>query len=122
MSLVSLSTVRSLLAAAPRRGRGRAYSPALVQQALEVVRQQRERGRTLEQIASALGVPLSSILRWQRGASADRAHRAEVVSGAFLPVELTSVRTGGVVVHGPGGLRVEGLNVEMLSVLLRSLM
>ena len=118
MTPLSVPEMRSLLAAAPRRGRGRFYSPELIQQALQLVDQEKARGVKLPHIAEALGVPLSALFRWQQlGAPSKQSDSLST----FLPLRV-SAEGSSIVVHGPGALRIEGLEVSSLALLLRSLL
>ena len=72
----------------------------------------RAAGEPLGAIASALGIPQSSLLRWAAPAkAAPRFSRVRVTSGASE----SGVRAW--TVHGPAGLRIEGLTVAEVAAL-----
>lgn len=74
-------------------------------------------GKSVDEVARKLGLDGVTLRRWLR-----RERRAKA---AFAPVRMEPVKreepVGGVVVHGPGGLRIEGMGVEEVAELLRRL-
>ena len=92
------------------------YTAALCAQAVEYGRTRHEEGASLEAAARELGISRKALWKWSTEASAATDfHRVEVV-----PDKPQASRTGSrLVLHGPGGVRVEGLDVESLAELLR---
>ena len=76
----------------------------------------------MEEVARQLGMSSWTLSRWS---SAARRDRKEPEGAGLVPVEVKAERAvargGGLVVHGPGGVRVEGLRVEDAVALLRGL-
>ncbi len=64
----------------------------------------------MTELAAALGLPVLTLTRW---ASRER-------TALFRPVSVVDARSA-VVVHGPRGLRIEGLDAAGLAELLRRL-
>jgi hypothetical protein len=91
--------------------RSRRYPPAVRASAIAWARAQRAAGATVEEVSAALGIPWQTLQRWS----------FDTVESAFKPVELVEEAPSGLVVHGPCGLRVEGLDVTTLASLLRML-
>jgi len=110
-----LSEFRSGTRRLGRRGNGTRYPALLRQRGAEYLRARRGSGTPLGTVARELGVGGGTLLRW----AAEARGRA---GAAFIPVRVTAppVATG-MVVHGPGGLRIEGLDVATLVELLRRL-
>jgi transposase-like protein len=108
---------RAAVRRAGPRGAGRRYPPAVRQLAVEYFRRRRAAGATLASISRELGVKRHTLVGWtaapEVAAEAPRFVPVHVVADA--PVEL------GIVVHGPGGLRVEGLDLAGVAELLRRL-
>jgi DNA-binding transcriptional regulator YiaG len=107
--------------------RGR-FTEALRRQVLEYLRARQAGGGTQEEVARELGMSSWTLSRWSgraRRAEAEEASRARAQGArAFSAVEVRSevgVSTGALVVHGPGGVRVEGLGVAQVAALLRGL-
>lgn len=108
--------------------RGR-FTDALRAQVLTYLRERQEEGGTQEEVARELGMSSWTLSRWS-----GRARRAEAGTqrsaasaqrpSAFSAVEVKSepqVGAGTLVLHAPGGVRVEGLGVAQVVVLLRGL-
>lgn len=107
--------------------RGRFTEP-LRMQVLEYARARQAQGDTLEQVARQLGLSGWTLSRWSGRARREQAGAAQAVnpSGAesgFHPVEVRqeAVAAGSLVVHGPRGVRIEGLSLEGLVALVRGL-
>jgi hypothetical protein len=111
MDSLTLALRQSLARAAEGRGRPR-YPEALRQRVVAHVRDRRARGASLGLLANELGLAVPTLVRW----SGPRpAFRPVVVAPA------SPAAPGHLVVHGPGGLRVEGLTLEEAAELLRRL-
>jgi hypothetical protein len=80
-------------------------------------RQEREReGASGRQVARELGVSEATLARWGPG--------REEPAGSFRAIEVVlepARSVGAMVVHGPRGLRIEGLSVEQLAELVARL-
>jgi hypothetical protein len=88
----------------------------LKREALEYVAARREQGATEETAAAEINLSALTISRWRR----ERASS----SPRFLPVVIEQPSAEAVrqlVVHGPCGLRVEGLDIDGLAALVRRL-
>lgn len=85
--------------------------------ATEYLRERREAGTPLSAAARELGVKRHTLLAW-----AAEAERAAPAPG-FVPVRVIAetAAPSAIVVHGPGGLRIEGLRFADVVALLRAL-
>jgi predicted transcriptional regulator len=72
---------------------------------------QRAAGIPIEKIGEEVGVPWRTIRRWLSDAR----------RGRFHAVEIEAQPRAAVVVHGPHGIRVEGLDLDSVAELLRRL-
>jgi transposase len=124
----ALAALRSELSQtrATRKGCGWAYSQEVRSRALEYVGRRRAEGIAVTRIAVELGIPHQTLEYWLNG----RKPKPVLVKGALLPVTLDGEvvepvervsAPGAWVVHGPGGLRIEGLDVAALAELIRRL-
>jgi transposase len=98
------------------------YTAEQRQEAVAYVRARQQQGASIEEAARELGMSSWTLSRW--GSAARRAQQ-EPARAALVPVEVkparSAARGGALVVHGPGGVRVEGLSVEDAVALLRGL-
>lgn len=99
------------------RGAGRRYPASLRQVATEYLRQRQADGVAVSTIAGELGVKRHTLLAWAAAAI------GAVATPGFVPVRVVADGTARspIVVHGPGGLRIEGLDVAGVIALLRGL-
>ena len=98
--------LRAALAKADRSGTGSPYPEALRRAAVDYHRQRREEGASVRVVAAELGVSGLSLSRWSRSPGRP--------GQGFRAIELVAEpvrRAGPVVVHGPRGIRIEGLTV-----------
>jgi len=96
------------IAARPKRTR---FSPELAARIRVHVATRRAHGTTMQVLAEDLGIALDTLYRWQREEPRGPAvRRVEVVDGPRH-----------IVVHGPCGVRVDGLALDDLAALLRKL-
>ena len=95
------------------RGPGRRYPASMRQKAEDYLRARRQAGVPVGLIARELGLGGGTLARWAR--------RRRSVSAAFVPVRVAAAAVGGFIVHAPGGLRIEGLEVVALADLVRRL-
>ncbi len=88
--------------------RGRRYDATARASAVEYARRQLEDGASKAAIARALGTTAPTLDKWMKAA-------------VFVPVEVMEAPPRAVVVHGPAGIRIEGLSVVELAELVRRL-
>lgn len=92
------------------------YTPQMREQALAYARFRHAAGVSIAQIAGELRLRTATLSAWmQAGPAAPAFCKVEVVS------DPQTVEHRPLVVHGPSGLRIEGLDIAGLSELLRSL-
>ena len=96
------------------RGPGRRYPASMREKAEDYLRMRRQAGAPVGLIARELGLGSGTLARWA-------ARRRRNASVGFVPVRVAAAPVGGVVVHAPGGLRIEGLDVATLVDLVRRL-
>lgn len=104
-----MASVTALVRAAGPRTRGRRFGEAVKARIAEHVRGRRAAGERLSAIATELGIPGETLSRWCRRPS------------GFVTVEVQSPRSSTLVVRGPGGLLIEGLDLGQLAELVRRL-
>jgi transposase-like protein len=89
---------------------------------MEYCHQREQQGANINGIALELGVSTTSLMRWSRKAaeSAEGFRAVELVVGpeSSAVTSKPARLAGTVVVHGPRGLRVEGLTVAELAELI----
>ncbi len=108
--------LRGALATAERAGAGRPYPEELRVAAVDYRREREREGASVREVAGELGVSAISLERWsQRGRRREESFRAIELVGE--PVR----RASAVVVHGPRGLRIEGLTVAEIAELVERL-
>jgi transposase len=82
-----------------------------------VVERAHAQGTSYRELAAALGVKFHTLMSW-RG----QEHKQKSRSSALVPVRIAAAPVvRGLIVHGPRGLRIEGLSVDELAVLLARL-
>jgi len=111
-----IASLALTLRSTSRRGRGRPYPAPLRERVLATIDAQVARGASPRGVARALGIPQHTIDRW-RERQPEALFRPVVVEAQVAPAESASA----VVVHGPRGLRIEGLDLATLAELLRRL-
>jgi len=112
---------REAVAKLGQRGRTTPYPNKLRDEAVDYARERREQGATWGLVARELGIGIDSLTNWARLAGRGAA-RPEFRQVALKQGEVAvSVTGSAMVVHGPGGVRVEGLDVAGLAELLRRL-
>ena len=96
------------------RGRGRAYPKGLMGRLLSYTVARRRQGAKLVEVAAELGMKSYTLARWlgEKKPSASF-ERVEVVAAASPAAERR------LVVHGPHGLRIEGLELVDVAELVR---
>ncbi len=104
------------------RGARWRFDDTFREQVVAYVRARQEEGGTQEEAARELGLSAWTMSRWSR----QRKPKQQGVAGGgdFHPVAVKReerASAGGLVVHGPGGMRVEGLTLGQVAELLRGL-
>lgn len=113
---MSERTIEEIRTALVRTGgnSGRSYPEAARMAALDWAERQGRKGMGLVPLASELGISPSTLRKWQQ-------QRREP-SSTFCPVQVVEPSSSrGLVVHAPGGLRIEGLSIPELAELVRRL-
>lgn len=107
---------RAAVRRAGPRGAGRRYPPPLRRIAVEYFERRRAAGATVEAISRELGVKRHTLVAWTSATESTQAPR-------FVPVNVVAERTtpSTFVVHGPRGIRIEGLDLAGVIALLRGL-
>jgi len=96
-----------------QRGRGKPYPKELLERLVSYAIARRQQGAQLVTIGEELGMSWRTLARWvTERAAAPKFRRVQVVSA--LP-------RSEVVVHGPRGLRIEGLGIDGVAELVRRL-
>ncbi|MEI9947923.1 MAG: hypothetical protein WDO74_10865 [Pseudomonadota bacterium] len=96
------------------RGRGRPYPKGLLEKLLSYTVARRRQGAKLVEVATELGMQNQTLSRWLgEKRAAKRFDRVEVVA-----VPPTTIATT-ILVHGPRGLRIEGLDIAAVAELVR---
>lgn len=104
------------------RGTRWRFDDAFRAEVVAYVRARQEEGGTQEEAARELGLSAWTMSRWSR----QRKPRQQSVAsgGDFHPVGVKreeEASASGLVVHGPGGVRVEGVTLKQVAALLRGL-
>ncbi len=107
--------LQKALATIERRGRGRPYPRPLLEQLLAYTVARRRQGATLLTIGQELGMSWRTLARWVSERAATSEH-----GPAFQPVQVASRRPE-VVVRGPRGIVIEGLDLEDIAELVQRL-
>jgi transposase len=96
------------------RGRGRPYPKGLLEKLLSYTVARRRQGAKLVEVATELGMHNQTLSRWVgEKRAAKRFDRVEVVAAP------TVSSAPAIVVHGPRGLRIEGLDIAAVAELVR---
>jgi transposase-like protein len=111
---------RAALAALGPRARTTTYPPELRALALEHVKERRGQDASMREIASELGVGADTLRQWQTG-SRRQPRRAAVVRRVAIAPGATAPTSESIVVHGPAGMRVEGMDVKEIVALFKEL-
>lgn len=115
-----------------RRARGtrKQFDEGFRAEVVAYVRARQAEGGTQEEAAKEVGLSAWTLSRWGRGGQNGPVRRGrpprqrlEGRGVGFHPVEVKSEASSqaGLVVHGPGGVRVEGLSVQQVAQLLKGL-
>jgi hypothetical protein len=103
------------------RGRTTPYPKNLRDEAVDYTQEWRAQGATWGDIARELNIGVDSLTKWAR--AVERSPAAPAFRQVALAQEgvARAMEGSGLVVYGPGGARVEGLDVASLAELLRRL-
>jgi len=94
------------------RGRGRPYPKGLLEKILSYTVARRRQGAQLLEVGEELGLSDKMLTRWLSGRRKTR---------EFGRVEVVAPAARSLTVHGPRGLRVEGLDIDGVAELVKRL-
>jgi transcriptional regulator with XRE-family HTH domain len=94
------------------RGRGKVYPKGLLEKVLSYTVARRRQGARLIDVGEELGIGFKTLSRWLRGKSKPR---------RFERVEVVAAPARALTVHGPRGLRIEGLDIDGVAELVQRL-
>lgn len=109
--------VRAQVRALGTRGRGRWYPVALRRQVLTYVVARRAQGATLRAASREVDMSWRTVEHWLHDGKDPKA----VLRPVTVTPSVAEGRVASVVVHGPHGLRIEGLDVRQIVELLARL-
>ncbi len=104
------------------RGLRRGYPKEIRERALAFARRRRAEGASYTVLASELGLSVMTLHGWLKGGRGRGRKKPRLPR--LVPVEVVpeeEAKPAGAVVVASGGIRVEGLQVEQIATLLRSL-
>jgi transposase-like protein len=110
---------RAAVAALGPRTRTTPYPPELRALGLAYLKSRQSAGASRREVASELGIGSDTLRKWsgqRRRRPASAVRQVSVVAAASPPV-----RPAAFVVHGPAGLRIEGMDVTTVVALLKGL-
>lgn len=121
-----LSRLLAALSRVAGTGRGRRYPRRLQRRVVKYYRLRSSQGLSDGEIAAELGIPSKTIVRWHEHTPLPG--RLALQAPAFEPVHIVqptaavaNTARGPIVVRGPAGLCIEGLDLESLTELVRRL-
>src|SRR3954469_7674559 len=94
------------------RGRGRPYPKGLLEKILSYTVARRRQGAQLLEVGEELGLSDKMLARWLSGRRKGQ---------KFGRVEVVAPPARAVIVHGPHGLRIEGLDIDGVAELVQRL-
>ena len=108
--------LRTALSELGPRGRGRAYPRGLLEKVLTYTVARRRQGAKLVDVAAELALSDQTLSRWlgERRASTKFVQVVTAPAAASVPIAAQAI-----VVHGPRGLRIEGLDLVAVAELVR---
>ncbi len=98
------------------RGRGRAYPKGLLEKLLSYTVAGRRQGASIVEVAAEVGINFRTLARWLGARKAGRFERVEVVAASAASAAAAAPT---IVVHGPRGLRIDGLDLAAVAELVR---
>jgi hypothetical protein len=108
MTLATSDELRSRISAHGRAGRGNPYPAELRKDVLAFVARAERMGASAAASARSIGIAALTVARW----------REEV---GFVQVQVDAQPDQRLVVHGPCGISIEGLDLDAVAALLRKL-
>src|SRR3954465_3666750 len=108
--------LRVELSALGPRGRGRAYPKGLLEKLLSYTVARRRQGASIVEVASEVGINFRTLARWLGERKAASFGRVEVVAARAATAAAAAPT---IIVHGPRGLRIEGLDLAAVAELVR---
>ena len=105
-----LDRIKKVLSAMPK-GKRRRFTPELRRLIGRYARDRVAEGASRRAVASELGVGDRTLSQALNAASTE----------TWVPVRVTAESPSSVRVHGPGGLLIDGLNIEGIAALIRAL-
>ncbi len=117
------AAIRAEIAALPEwRGPGNPYPKELRERIIEYCRVRRKQGGSIPKISVELGIGIPTLRNWT---SSKTTAPVKMTSAGFERLEVidapTNSTTKQFVVRGPGGLCIEGLDIDALAELIRRL-
>jgi transposase len=106
--------LRAEIAGLERRGRGHRYPPELRARVIAYAVAHHADGVTVKEIGNDLGMDWRTVQRWMEGKHVPGFEKLVVHQDTHEPAR-------GLVMHGPGGVRIEGLDADTVVELLRKL-
>ena len=105
------------------RGRGKRFPKDLQRRAVSYYRTRTQQGSFLSEVARELGLPPPTLRRWVLDSPPEHLSNdaTQALSLSSSPLSLRDTSSGHPVLVGPGGLRIEGLDLTSLAELLRRL-
>ena len=102
-----------------KEGLGRPYPEHIRSTVLALAERQRRAGVGLGSFAAEVGVSATTLRKWKRDAGGGPG----AARAAFCEVEIVAPgpRASALVIHGPSGLRIEGVTITDLAELVRRL-
>jgi hypothetical protein len=113
--------LRALMANADRSGSGRPYAPELRREVVAYVEARRGQGVGRVAAAREIGVSAFSVTRWTAALGAGVRSGFREVMLAERSETAVSSEARRLIIHGPCGLRIEGLDVAGVAELWRRL-
>lgn len=114
------AAIRAEMQRMEARGRGRRYPQALRAKAIRYWMARRAEGIPLQRIGDELGLPWQTLHRWAKTSPEEPTATAGFEAIQIIET-VPSTPHSAIVVHGPCGLRIDGLDLDTLSQLLRRL-
>lgn len=116
--------LRAQLATADRTGAGKPFPDRLRREVVQYARAAMSEGESIEGVARDLGISAMSVKRWFERIGSRYSGAAELRRVEIVPDRREAgmvLAAAPLVVHGPSGLRIEGLTLPGLVQLLRAL-
>ena len=108
------SSIRAEIERLPKRGRGRRYPTALRTRVLSYLQSRSQEGVSAKGVGDEIGLSVWTLSRWQKESPTPPTPNFERVELVVEPAARSRL-----VVYGPAGLRIEGLDLADLAELVR---